>query len=59
MAQAVDLGAFLQGIVVAALRIAGVAAALALLIAALASLTPLLALAWAWALPCALFGLAA
>ncbi|WP_114377365.1 hypothetical protein [Elioraea thermophila] len=58
MAEAFDLGAFVQGIVVAALRIAGVAAALALLVAALASLTPLLALAWASALPFALFGLA-
>lgn len=50
MAEAFDLKAFVQGIVVAALRLAGVAAALALLVAALASLTPLLALAWAWAL---------
>lgn len=58
MAQAFDLGAFVQGIVVAALRLAGVAAALGLLVAALASLAPLLALAWAWALPFALFGLA-
>lgn len=58
MAQALDLGAFIEGIVVAALRVAGVAAALALLVAALASLTPLLALAWAWALPLALLGLA-
>lgn len=58
MALAFDLEAFVPGIVVAALRIAGVAAALALLVAALASLGPLLALAWAWALPFALFGLA-
>lgn len=58
MASAFDLGAFVEPIVLAALRIAGVAAALALLVAALASLTPLLALAWAWALPFTLSGLA-
>ncbi len=58
MASAFDLGAFVEAIVLAALRIAGLAAALALVVAALASLTPLLALARAWALPFTLSGLA-
>ncbi len=56
MASGFDLGAFIEAIVLAALRIAGVAAAWVLLGAALASLIPLLALAWA--LSFALSGLA-
>lgn len=56
MASGFDLGAFIEAIVLAGLRIAGVAAAWVLLGAALAALTPLLALAWA--LSFALSGLA-
>ncbi len=56
MAWPVDVGEFVAGVVAAALRVASVAAALGLVVAGLASLTPLLALASA--LPFALFACA-
>ncbi|MDW8443094.1 MAG: hypothetical protein RML45_01320 [Acetobacteraceae bacterium] len=50
MASGLDLAALVQAVALAALRIAGLAAALGLFVALSAAFAPLAALAWAWSL---------